>query len=204
MKGGAALSYAASIGCFQICKDLLAQPNIDININFKDENGFTALYWVTFYNHTDVCKLLLNHGAVVEYELIDVDANGNYEIVALILSRDCVDVNLEHENVNALSCAAGARHTEICKLLLSYGAKLPRNYDNTDYSPIIATILNNSRSYLPDWNRFKTCKYYPREFNVDIAFTWLLCCKRFIPKLPKDIWYLMIELNVCLYTMIFY
>ena len=33
------------------------------NVNAKDEKGSTALHWATYYEHTDIIRFLLMHGA---------------------------------------------------------------------------------------------------------------------------------------------
>ncbi len=156
-----ALIYASLTGNIKIIKLLLEHEGI--NVNLQAQNGRTALMCASQYNYIEIIKLLLEH------ESININLQNNYGDTALMW-------------------ASKKGYVEITKLLLNNGAIVP---SNASYSDDINEVLTNWKTYLPKWNRFKTYKYYPKEFN-NIAMLWLLICKRknFV---SKDIKLLMIE-----------
>lgn len=148
-----------------IVEILLART--DIQVNLQDESGMTALHWASHYGCTEAAKLLLAH--------INIQVN-----------------LLNDGERTALYWASVRFNCGVMKLLLAHGAKVSMlNINELHFSDRIKKILKNWKYYLPRWNRFKTCKYYPTEFNR-LAFTWLMCCKR-LKVFPKDIRYLMLE-----------
>lgn len=191
-----ALFWAALKGHIDVVKLLLAHK--DIRVNIPDWDGSTALLWAIRANYIEIAKLLLvhpdiqvNHLNKDEYcALYYAAREGHIEIVKLLLTRPDIQVNLKCRwKSTALLKAAVRGHTKIVELLLAHGASVC--VTDIIFTLEINRILDNWKTYLPKWNRFKTCKYYPREFNK-LALAWLLCCKR-LKVFPKDIRYLMIE-----------
>lgn len=45
----------------------------NVNLNYQDEYGYTALIWASCYNKPDMVKLLLEAGA--DKEIVDIDAH---------------------------------------------------------------------------------------------------------------------------------
>ncbi len=193
--GGTALMWASEKGYVEIVKLLLKVESI--NVNLQNEYGNTALIIASKKENIEIVKLLL------ENETIDVNLQNNRGRVALIIASwnehiEIIKLLLEVENINVniqneygrttLMYASDSEHIEIVKLLLSKGAIVP---SNASYSKKINNVLTNWKTYLPKWNRFKTYKYYPKEFK-EITIQWLLICKRknFV---SKDIKLLMIE-----------
>jgi len=72
------LYNAAEYGHFEEVEALL-RDHPDLNVNWKDLRGFTALSWASWHGHTQVVKLLLAHPA------IDVNAqtDGGYSPLLL-------------------------------------------------------------------------------------------------------------------------
>ncbi len=169
-----------------------------INVNLQNNYKNTALHWASKKNYIEIIKLLLEHKTINvniqnNYEntaLICASNSKNIEVVKLLLNVEMINVNLQNNSKNtALICASDKGNIEIIKLLLSKGASTISV--NSNYSKDINDVLTNWKTYLPRWNRFKTYRYYPKEFK-EIAIQWLLICKRknFV---SKDIRLLMIE-----------
>jgi ankyrin repeat protein len=47
--------------------------NAGANINFHDEEGYTALHLAVYYGHENIVKELLNNGANITFKLIAGD-----------------------------------------------------------------------------------------------------------------------------------
>ena len=193
--GQTALIFASRSGYTEIVKLLLT--NKTININTQDNNNYTALMYASRSGYTEIVKLLLTN------KTINVNIQDNYKNTALIFASinnniEVVKLLLEHKNINVhlqdnygktvLLWASRFENIEIIKLLLAKGATIPSKFS---YSNDMNEVLTNWKTYLPKWDRFKTYKYYPKEFN-EIIIQWLLICKRknFV---SKDIKLLMIE-----------
>ncbi len=168
-----------------------------INVNLQDFDGDSALMCASWNGHIEVVKLLLNIETINvnlqnncrDTALILASWNGHIEVVKLLLNIETININLQNcIGSTALIYTSLKDNIEIVELLLAKGAT---NAVNSNYSNDINEVLSNWKTYLPKWNRFKTYRYYPKEFN-DIAMLWLLICKRknFI---SKDIKLLMIE-----------
>ena len=190
-----ALTCASYNNYIEIVKLLLEVKNI--NVNLQDSDGDNALICAFREKNAEIIKLLLTNETIninlQNYDgdtaLIYTSLNGNIEVVKLLLNIENINVNLENNcGITAMMHASENGRIEIVKLLLSKGATVSVKYD---YSDDINEVLTNWKTYLPRWNRFKTYKYYPKEFN-EIVMLWLLICKRknFV---SKDIKLLMIE-----------
>ena len=136
------------------------------NPNIQNRDGRTALHRAVVHGHEECVKLLLKHGG---------------------------DPNIQNmDGRTALHWPSYWGYTEIIKLLLVYGAN--PNIKNKDGETAFDVaknkeckeILQNWKTYLPEWNRYTTAKYYPIEFN-QVAFAWLSSSN-----LPKDLRYLVL------------
>lgn len=85
----------------------------------------------------------------------------------------------------ALDHALGNILENVTLLLLSRGA-----HCNIEQ---LRLFFGNGWRGFPAWSRFGSAAIYPKQFADGVAIPWLLCCKRKLRKLPKDIRYLMIE-----------
>jgi len=74
--GITALMYAADLSRFNVVKELINTPGIDINI--KDKNGDTALIWATQSNDYETLRVLINAPG------IDLNATNNEGKTALM------------------------------------------------------------------------------------------------------------------------
>ena len=108
--------------------DAYKDYKFDLN-NIKDTNGETPLYLACENSHTELVKLLLEHGADANikseygytplYRACDKD---NTEVVKLLLEHGA-DVNSKDNYGNTLLYSACKNNnTELAKLLLEYGA----------------------------------------------------------------------------------
>ena len=106
------------------CMQLLEENNIDIN--YENDSGDTALIWASYNNNFDLVKLLLQQSA---------------------------NVNIKYNRgVNALSWAVGNHNQKMILLLLEFGAyvnhrsnskKIALNWVIKKYGRIFNTLIKN-------------------------------------------------------------
>ena len=96
-------------------------PNFSEGINYKDENGFTALHY-----SSDV---------------------GNLKIVEKLLNSNCNPNIKNNKNETPLHLASKKGFFEICKALIDNGALL-NIYDSDQNSPIHYVCINNNKKIL--------------------------------------------------------
>ena len=100
--GGEAALLLAAMDLWKLCEkgDLEKVEEAIKNgtdVNAKDDNGWTALYYAAYFGHANVVDVLLGHG-------VNIDAKGMY-------------------GRTALSWATSRGSTEVAELLRKYGAK---------------------------------------------------------------------------------
>ena len=123
------LALAAYLGQKQVTEYLIVQ-GADLNAVAKNPTGFTALTGATANDHTEIAKLLVNHGANVNHRyeegaspLMEAAHNGNAELVKFFLERGA-DPNAEtKDGKNALSFAKEKEHSAVIEILNKHGAK---------------------------------------------------------------------------------
>ena len=116
---------------------LLAQDGIDVDM--KDEDGFTALIRASVDGFTEIVDKLLEKGADVDAKdnddntaLIWASWSGHTEIVAMLLDAEA-DVNAQGDDgYTALYWASRNGHTKIVKLLIRNGATIPDDINNRE------------------------------------------------------------------------
>ncbi len=64
LKSRSILQVAARLGCHQIADQLITVYRCDVN--YQNEEGYTALIWAAWHAHTDTVSVLLRHGAKPE------------------------------------------------------------------------------------------------------------------------------------------
>lgn len=111
-------------GNMEIAKKMMAQ----IDINEKDDEGYTGLMWATYNGRDNMVRLLL------ESPNIDINSQNDYGCTALIYSAAqgyekivklllaAPDINVNRQNINGyttLMCATHYGYDNIVKLLLS-------------------------------------------------------------------------------------
>ncbi|HZO73843.1 MAG TPA: sigma-70 family RNA polymerase sigma factor [Ktedonobacteraceae bacterium] len=117
--GYTALHEAAVSGRTELTDLLL---DFGANPNVRTKSGLTPLSLAILYNHVDVVKLLLAHGADARGELCRATMRDYREIVQLLLA-DGVEVNAQgRSGRTALHWAALKGHRALVQLLLHYGA----------------------------------------------------------------------------------
>lgn len=103
-----------------------------VNINVKNEFGFTSLMFASMKNYVEMVQLLLERGADVNSQnekgasaLFYASMEGHIDIAKLLLDKGA-DVNATtFRNETALSVAvSNSQQNEIVKLLLNRGAKV--------------------------------------------------------------------------------
>ncbi len=180
----------------------------DLDVNLQNNEGETPLLIACCWVGRDhVVKLLLERkdinvnlqDNIGQTALINACKYGFYNSVGLLLKRKDIKVNIQ-DNMGETALFYITRReyyfrelkdiVKFTKLFLARGAIVDFSY--TKMNSVMQKILNNRRIYLPRWNRFTTYRCYPKEFN-NIAFQWLLVCKRLDPKVSKDMKYLLLE-----------
>ncbi|EGN97635.1 hypothetical protein SERLA73DRAFT_30543, partial [Serpula lacrymans var. lacrymans S7.3] len=123
--GRSPLSLAASMGHVDVAKALLVRNNVDINK--KDDHGWTPLMCAARDGRKEVVKLLLawrgidvnsvtNGGQTTP--LMSAASLGHVEVVKLIIKRHDVNINSkDRDGRNALMLAIQEGHTNIVDLL---------------------------------------------------------------------------------------
>ncbi len=121
-----ALILAATRGEKDKVLDLLEKG---ADINYKNNNGFTALMNASIKGHTDVVRLLLEKGANVNHKnnnndtaLTRASSEGNIDIVRSLLENGAKVNEKDKSSCTALMKASTRGHIEIAKLLLEKGA----------------------------------------------------------------------------------
>ena len=103
------------------------------DVNTQDNYGDTALLEASWYNNTEIVKLLLEKEGINvntqndygDTALISASSNGYTEIVKLLLEKEGIDVNIQNKFENtALILASNYGYTEIVQLLENYQKKL--------------------------------------------------------------------------------
>ncbi|KAH0498228.1 hypothetical protein TgHK011_005494 [Trichoderma gracile] len=127
------IHHVAGQGHAEIAKILVEEGKIDIEI--KDEDGFTTLYFGCIWGHHDVVRLLLDMGADPHMgikmddppekwsPLVAAIDDGYEKCVRLLLDKGA-DPNLPGPSAlgTALRYAAVKGHLSICKMLIDSGA----------------------------------------------------------------------------------
>ena len=128
--------------------DAYKDYKFDLN-NIKDEYGRTPLYWACINNYTEVAKLLLEHGADVNFKdkngkfpLYEACYNDNIELAKLLLEHGA-DVNSKNKyGRTPLYDVCSMDNIELVKLLLEYGADVNIK-DEYRKTPLYNACYNN-------------------------------------------------------------
>lgn len=121
------LIIAASWGHDRVVEKLLEYPNI--NINYKDDEGFTALSCIPRgYSNVQSIKLLLEHWNIQVNErnnngitaLMDSVIFSDVEMIKLLLDHPLVSVNMQDYKGETALHHNNFNNTEVMKTLLKY------------------------------------------------------------------------------------
>ncbi len=118
-------SYLGQKGSTEYLIERGAEPNAVA----RNSTGFTALTGATSQNHTEVARLLVKHGANVNYSyeggftpLMHAASAGNFELVNILLENGA-DPNAKNaDGKTPLTFAGEKGDARVVKLLKSYGA----------------------------------------------------------------------------------
>lgn len=119
------LWIAAAMGNNELVSQLL-EAGADVNkINY---DGFSPLMHAAYYGHLDTVKLLLEHGAYIDFHqktsaLIIAAQNGHIELVEYLLLKGATVSCRDEDSLQAIHVASFYGHKEIVNLLLRWGAK---------------------------------------------------------------------------------
>lgn len=119
----------------------------EVYLNQYSNDGFTPIALATFFNQTDIAKLLLEHGADPELSaknpskvnaLHSAVAKENYELAKLFIEKG-INVNaVQMQNVTALHSAVHRGNLKLVQLLMENGANKELTMDNGDTALLIA------------------------------------------------------------------
>ena len=157
--GTTPLATAASFGHEEMVKLLLSSGKT--NVNLRDKNGGTALFFAAQWNRPKIVEVLIRSGADVNLPLSDGRTplgftvfKGYIKVVKLLLQAPGVQINKPGQsNVAALFLACSEEHRRIVKLLLEHGADPDMAVQNgitplhiacrTGNTKIVELLLNN-------------------------------------------------------------
>lgn len=110
----------------------------DVEIDFKNEEGYTPLMIASYKGNTDIVKLLLEYNASVDITnnynytaLIYACIYGNLDVVKILLEHKAdmyIETKLEKNYLTTLMIACSQNYTEIVRILLENG--YDPNYKN--------------------------------------------------------------------------
>lgn len=205
--GKTPLILACQRGHIEIIKILLSHPAI--NVNCKDEDGQSALFWCTEVRFRAECfKLLLAHPDI-DINIQDTRGwtplmNANINNIKLLLESPEININIctkDSESVLQIFFEFG--DLECMELLLARGCNVSKweNWNRDESSRLTRightqaeSMMLRWRSYLPEWSIF-TLQLYPLEFHK-LAFkcicAWNRLNKIYNIFICKDIRYLLI------------
>lgn len=123
------IGLAAYFGQRAAAEFLLAR-GADVNAIGRNEARYTALTGAVAAGHTDVAKLLLDHGAEADYRyegghspLLEAAAQGNRELVEALLARGADPNARTDDGKTPLSFATERNHADVAEILRRHGAK---------------------------------------------------------------------------------
>lgn len=142
------LHHAALDGNIKRVAELLLLKDLDIN--YQNTDGETALFLAVLYDKQDIVSLLIKHGANTLYKNIYGDTSliisallGYLELVLLLLSSKSIDLDYQnHYGNTALMCATKHRRTDIVHLLLENGASINKQNQDKQTTYTIASIFS--------------------------------------------------------------
>lgn len=127
-------------------KKLIAQ-NVDINI--RDEYGYTALIWACSYGYTDIAKALMDAGADLDSTdtsgrtaLIWSSYYGHIELVQNLIEAGANTKAKDCDGLTALKIAKERNHRDIANLLTKNVTKKPTKNINEEVCKEYAEIDN--------------------------------------------------------------
>jgi serine/threonine-protein phosphatase 6 regulatory ankyrin repeat subunit B len=142
---------AASVGDIARVKALIEQG---VDVNAKDEFGWTSLYWAASMGQKEVAEFLLNAGAWPDvqaedgrtplYQASGVDAA---DLIELLIFRGA-NVNVKDESGDTpLHCAAWHGSSAAAELLISHGAEI-NIIGNVGWTPLHSASYRGHKDFV--------------------------------------------------------
>uniref|UniRef100_A0A1X7T6E9 Uncharacterized protein n=1 Tax=Amphimedon queenslandica TaxID=400682 RepID=A0A1X7T6E9_AMPQE len=140
------LDAAQSGSLMELQMELLLQ--LQINIDYRNEGGMTALMIACYNIHHQVVELLLKGGADVNIQdnngwtaLMIASTNGHFQIVELLLKS--ADVNIQNtDGVTVLMLVSQCGHYQVLELLLENGADDVNIQNNNGWTALMIASQN--------------------------------------------------------------
>ncbi|ORX59112.1 ankyrin [Piromyces finnis] len=134
-------------------KELLFNPDINLDINFQDVNGNSSLIWASRNGNVAVVRLLLLGNKSNENMPFDINnylENHNKKHFLFNGNKPGLETNIENVSINmtnihgntALTWACREGYTDIAKLLLAHGAD-PTIINNAKYKALTYACKND-------------------------------------------------------------
>ncbi|MFC1762992.1 ankyrin repeat domain-containing protein [Planctomycetota bacterium] len=135
-----AFHLAAFRGDLDLVKNFIDEG---MDVDTKDEYGWTPLYWACSAGQEAVGKYLLDKGAKADATtegggtpLHKAAGTGAYRLAELLISKGA-DVNARaNKEKTPLHIAAGAGHSRVVELLVKHGADVNARPDQKSYTPL--------------------------------------------------------------------
>ncbi|TVL63531.1 ankyrin repeat domain-containing protein [Brachyspira hyodysenteriae] len=169
-----------NIDVFGIAKILIEHENNknviekkDIEIDFKNKDGYTPLMIASYKGNTDIVKLLLEYNASVDITndynytaLIYACIYGRADVVKILLEHKAdmyIETKLENNHLTALMISCSQNHTEIARILLENG--YDPNYKNQkgETALIYSAFIKNAK---PSTEIIKILLEYGADINA--------------------------------------
>lgn len=127
------LMAAAMRGHMQVVEVLLQRK---ANPNTKNAEGATALSYAAVFQGTDLCSVLIKHGADVKLAargLCDAAYRGKFDVCQFLLQSNADPNARSPDDYTPLCCAAERGHLSVCQLLVEHRAdpkaKIGKSFD---------------------------------------------------------------------------
>uniref|UniRef100_A0A8C4D9K0 Transient receptor potential cation channel, subfamily A, member 1b n=1 Tax=Dicentrarchus labrax TaxID=13489 RepID=A0A8C4D9K0_DICLA len=170
-----ALHFAAQYGRINTCHRLLETITDSRLLNEGDERGLTPLHLASREGHTKVVQLLLRKGALFHSDykgwtcLHHAASAGYTQTMDILLSANPKLMDKTDEDGNtALHVAAREGHVAAVKLMLTRGAELILNKNDTSF---LHEALQNGRKDVV--NAVIDSDKYVINTRIEYNFTWL-------------------------------
>ncbi|XP_048136306.1 ankyrin-1-like isoform X1 [Rhodamnia argentea] len=146
-KGRGALHFAATAGNIELCKYLLEELKLDVNL--KDVEGITPLHHAAGSEHIETAKYLIDRGAdpaipndngltILHYSA----GSGNIKLMNFLLSKG-VNIECQSSSCSPLIFSAVCGQQDAVKVLLEHHVN-PNAQTVDGLTPLFASVNNGS------------------------------------------------------------
>jgi len=133
-------------------KELLFNPDINLDINYQDVNGNSSLIWASRNGNEAVVRILLlgnKSNENIPFDINDYLENHNKKHFLFSGNKSGSETSIENVNINltnihgntALTCACREGYVSIAQLLLAHGAD-PTIKNDTNYKALTYACKN--------------------------------------------------------------